>query len=367
VKRAYEIGAKNVHVEWADEEVTRLKYELAPSEAFLEFPMWRAKGFEEMAENNAAYLYIQASNPDLLAGIDPQRIQDANKTASTAMHKFNQYMMSDKISWSVVAYPSETWANKVFPSLPAEERVNALWSAIFRATRIDRDDPVEAWKEHANHLESKAKRLNERKYKALRYRAPGTDLTVELPERQLWVAAGSRNEKGTPFMPNLPTEEVFTAPLKTGVNGTLRSTKPLSYAGNLIENFSFTFQDGKIVKVTAEKGLETLQRLIETDEGSHYLGEVALVPHRSPISDSNLVFYSTLFDENASNHFAIGKAYPFCLEGGKEMSQEELAAQGLNDSLTHVDFMVGSGEMDIDGVLESGETEPVFRKGNWAF
>jgi aminopeptidase len=367
VKRAYEIGAKNVHVEWADEEVTRLKYELAPSEAFLEFPMWRAKGFEEMAENNAAYLYIQASNPDLLAGIDPQRIQDANKTASTAMRKFNQYMMSDKISWSVVAYPSETWANKVFPSLPAEERVNALWSAIFRATRIDRDDPVEAWKEHANHLESKAKRLNERKYKALRYRAPGTDLTVELPERQLWVAAGSRNEKGTPFMPNLPTEEVFTAPLKTGVNGTLRSTKPLSYAGNLIENFSFTFQDGKIVKVTAEKGLETLQRLIETDEGSHYLGEVALVPHRSPISDSNLIFYSTLFDENASNHFAIGKAYPFCLEGGKEMSQEELAAQGLNDSLTHVDFMVGSGEMDIDGVLESGETEPVFRKGNWAF
>jgi aminopeptidase len=367
VKRAYEIGAKNVHVEWADEEVTRLKYELAPSEAFLEFPMWRAKGFEEMAENNAAYLYIQASNPDLLAGIDPQRIQDANKTASTAMRKFNQYMMSDKISWSVVAYPSETWANKVFPSLPAEERVNALWSAIFRATRIDRDDPVEAWKEHANHLESKAKRLNVRKYKALRYRAPGTDLTVELPERQLWVAAGSRNEKGTPFMPNLPTEEVFTAPLKTGVNGTLRSTKPLSYAGNLIENFSFTFQDGKIVKVTAEKGLETLQRLIETDEGSHYLGEVALVPHRSPISDSNLIFYSTLFDENASNHFAIGKAYPFCLEGGKEMSQEELAAQGLNDSLTHVDFMVGSGEMDIDGVLESGETEPVFRKGNWAF
>jgi aminopeptidase len=367
VKRAYEIGAKNVHVEWADEEVTRLKYELAPSEAFLEFPMWRAKGFEEMAENNAAYLYIEASNPDLLAGIDPQRIQDARRTASTAMRKFNQYMMSDKISWSIVAYPSQAWADKVFPSLPAEERVDALWNAIFRATRIDRDDPVEAWKEHSSSLESKAKRLNDRKYKALRYRAPGTDLTVELPERHLWVAAGSRNEKGTPFMPNLPTEEVFTAPLKTGVNGTLRSTKPLSYAGNLIENFSFTFQNGKIVEVTAEKGLETLQRLVETDEGSHYLGEVALVPHRSPISDSNLIFYSTLFDENASNHFAIGKAYPFCLEGGKEMSQEEIVAQGLNDSLTHVDFMVGSGEMDIDGVLANGETEPVFRKGNWAF
>lgn len=367
VKRAYEVGAKNVYLEWSDDDVTRLKYELAPSEAFLEFPMWRAKGFEEMAENNAAYLYIDASNPDLLNGIDPQRIQDARKTSSAAMRRFNQYTMGEKISWSMVAYPSQAWADKVFPSLPAEQRVNALWKAIFEATRIDQDDPVLAWKRHSDTLEAKAKRLNDRKYKALHYRAPGTDLTVELPKKHFWVAAGSLNEKGTPFMANMPTEEVFTAPLKTGINGTLRSTKPLSYAGNLIENFSFTFKDGKIVEFTAENGLETLQGLVDTDEGSHFLGEVALVPHESPISNSNLIFYSTLFDENASNHFAIGRAYPFCLEGGKEMSLEELKDEGLNDSLTHVDFMVGSSEMDIDGILESGETEPVFRKGNWAF
>lgn len=367
VKRAYEVGAKNVYLEWSDDDVTRLKYELAPSEAFLEFPMWRAKGFEEMAENNAAYLYIDASNPDLLNGIDPQRIQDARKTSSAAMRRFNQYTMGEKISWSMVAYPSQAWADKVFPSLPAEQRVNALWKAIFEATRIDQDDPVLAWKRHSDTLEAKAKRLNDRKYKALHYRAPGTDLTVELPKKHFWVAAGSLNEKGTPFMANMPTEEVFTAPLKTGINGTLRSTKPLSYAGNLIENFSFTFKDGKIVEFTAENGLETLQGLVDTDEGSHFLGEVALVPHESPISNSNLIFYSTLFDENASNHFAIGRAYPFCLEGGKEMSLEEIQAEGLNDSLTHVDFMVGSSEMDIDGILESGETEPVFRKGNWAF
>lgn len=367
VRRAYEIGAHNVHIEWSDDEATRIKYELAPDEAFREFPMWRAQGFEEMARNNAAYLYIMASDPDLLKGIDPQRIQDARKTANTAMRPFNELMMADKISWSIVAYPSQAWADKVFPSLPAEERVDALWNAIFKATRIDRDDPVRAWKEHSHTLEAKAEKLNARKYKALRYRAPGTDLTVELPKKHFWVAAGSINEKGTPFIANMPTEEVFTAPLKTGVNGTLRSTKPLSFSGNLIDGFFLTFKDGKIIEYAAEKGLESLKRLIETDDGSHYLGEVALVPHRSPISESNLIFYNTLFDENASNHFAIGRAYPFCLEGGKEMGQEELLEHGMNDSLTHVDFMVGSGDMDIDGILESGETEPVFRMGNWAF
>lgn len=367
VKRAYEKGAKNVHVDWSDEDVTRIKFELAPDEAFLEFPMWRAKGFEELAAGGAAYLYIDASNPDLLKGIDPQRIQNWRRTASAAMRPFNNYTMADKISWSIVAHPSQLWADKVFPALPAEERVDALWSAIFQATRIQEDDPVQAWKEHSRNLEAHAKRLNERKYKSLHYTTPGTDLTVELPKGHHWVAAESVNEKGIPFMANMPTEEVFTAPLKTGVNGTVRSTKPLSYAGNLIENFSLTFKDGRIVDFTADKGLDTLQRLIETDDGSHYLGEVALVPHESPISNSNLIFYSTLFDENASNHFAIGKAYPFTLEGGKNMSEDEVKAHGLNDSLTHVDFMVGSGEMDIDGILENGDAEPVFRKGKWAF
>lgn len=209
--------------------------------------------------------------------------------------------------------------------------------------------------------------MNEKKYKKLHYKAPGTDLTIELPEGHLWAQGDSINEKGFTFVANMPTEEVFTAPLKTGVNGTVSSTKPLSYGGNLIDKFSLTFENGRIVNVTAEEGLEALQNLVEIDEGSHYLGEVALVPHQSPISDTNILFYNTLFDENASNHLAIGSAYAFCLEGGKEMDQEQIAAAGLNTSLTHVDFMIGSGEMDIYGVTADGTEEPIFLKGNWAF
>lgn len=368
VKKAYEAGAKTVLVDWFDDEVTRIKFELAPSEAFKEYPMWRAKGWEEMAANNAAFfLWIIADNPDLLKGIEPQRIADASKASSTAMQQFRSYTMSDKVSWSIVAVPSKEWADKVFPEVEEKLRVGALWDAIFRAIRADLENPVEAWKEHTNTLDSKADRLNERRYKLLHYRAPGTDLKVELPKGHIWVSGGSVNAQGAPFVANMPTEEVFTTPLKTGVNGTVASTKPLSYRGNLIENFSFTFKDGRIVDFQAEKGYENLKSLVETDEGSHYLGEAALVPHKSPISDTNLIFFNTLFDENASNHLAIGNSYAFCLEGGKTMSREELSEHGLNESLTHVDFMIGSAEMDIDGIREDGQSEPVFRKGNWAF
>ncbi|XEC96175.1 aminopeptidase [Paenibacillus tarimensis] len=367
VKRAYEVGARYVHVEWNDDDVTRTRYELAPDDSFQEFPMWKAKGWEEMAAGNAAFLSVIAANPDLLKGIDPKRIKDANIAASTALQAYRNYAMSDKISWSIVAVPSKVWADKVFPSLKEDDRVDALWEAIFKATRIDKDDPVEAWRGHTDILDSKAARLNERKYKALRYSAQGTDLEIELPASHIWVSAGSHNAKGTLFIANMPTEEVFTAPLKTGVNGTVTSTKPLSYGGNLIQNIRLTFKEGRIVDFNADEGYETLKGLIETDEGSHFLGEVALVPHKSPISDTNLIFYNTLFDENASNHLAIGKGYAFCLDGGKTMSKEELDRQGLNDSLTHVDFMIGSADMDIDGVLADGTTEPVFRKGNWAF
>src|SRR5690554_4440394 len=242
VKRAYEIGAKNVHVEWNDDVVTRTKYELAPDEAFLDFPMWRAKGWEEMAANGAAFLAIIAANPDLLKGIPSQRIKDATKASGTAMQAYRNYAMADKIAWSIVAVPSKAWADKVFPSVDENERIHTLWEAIFQATRVDLADPVQAWREHTDILDSKADHLNERKFKALHYTAPGTDLTIELAKNHKWVSAGSYNEQGTLFIANMPTEEVFTAPLKSGVNGTVSSTKPLSYAGNLIENFSFTFK-----------------------------------------------------------------------------------------------------------------------------
>lgn len=368
VKEAYEAGAKYVHVDWHDDQITRYRYELAPADSFKEYPiMWRAKGWEQMAEDNAAFLSVISANPDLLKGIDAERIKQANIAQGSAMQNFRKYTMSDKVSWSIVAVPNKVWADKVFPDLPADQRVDALWDAIFRATRIDHADPVAAWREHTKTLDSKAERLNERRYRALHYKSPVTDLTVELPEKHVWVSAGSHNEKGTLFIANMPTEEVFTAPKRDGVNGTVTSTKPLSYAGNLIENIRLTFKDGQIVDFSADTGYDTLKALIETDAGSRFLGEVALVPHESPISKTNLIFYNTLFDENASNHLAIGKGYAFCLDGGKSMDAAELARNGLNDSLVHVDFMIGSADMDIDGILPDGTREPVFRNGNWAF
>jgi aminopeptidase len=366
-KKAYEAGAQNVHVEWNDDQLTRIKFDLAPDDAFKEFPMWKAKGFEQMAEEGAAFLSIVSSNPDLLKGVDPDRIATANKTAGKAFEKYRNYIQADKVSWSIVAVPSKEWAAKVFPNDDSETQMEKLWEAIFHATRINKDDPVEAWKQHNAELHHKVDYLNKKKYKKLHYKAPGTDLTIELPEQHIWVGGGSTNELGIPFMANMPTEEVFTAPLREGVNGVVSSTKPLNYGGNLIENFSLTFKNGRVIDIQAEKGYETLKRLIEMDEGAAYLGEVALVPHNSPISQSNILFYNTLFDENASNHLALGSAYAFCIEGGKEMTREELAKKGLNSSITHVDFMIGSGEMDVDGELADGTREPIMRNGNWAF
>jgi len=366
-KKAYTAGAKQVFVDLADDEITRLRYELAPEDSFDFFPSWKAQEKELLAEGGAAFINVVSQSPDLLKGVESSKIAAFQKAAGQALSKYRQYVQSDKISWSVIASPSAEWAKKVFPGLPEEEQVPALWEAIFQAVRADVPNPTEAWVEHDNLLHTKVDYLNEKNYKKLHYTAPGTDLTIELPKGHLWCGAGSTNEKGLSFMANMPTEEVFSVPLKTGVNGYVASTKPLSYGGNIIDNFTITFENGRIVKVEAEQGQKVLENLIATDEGSHYLGEVALVPHDSPISNSNLLFYNTLFDENASNHLAIGSAYAFCIEGGKKMSREELTKNGLNESITHVDFMIGSEKMDIDGIKQDGTTEPIFRNGNWAF
>ncbi|MBJ9992703.1 aminopeptidase [Paenibacillus sp. S28] len=367
VEKAYDAGAKLVKVNWSDEIVTRLQYERADDEVFAIPPKWFAGEMIELVENGAAVLHVIAENPDLLKGIKQERIAMNQKTRGQAMAPYRAYQQADKFSWSIVAVPSPEWAAKVFPDVPESERVQKLWEAIFHTVRIDQEDPVGAWKQHLATLDEKSNILNAKKYKKLHYIAPGTDLTIELPEGHIWAAGESINEKGHSFVANMPTEEVFTAPLKTGVNGTVRSTKPLSYGGNIIDNFSITFENGRIVGVSAEQGQETLEHLVEMDEGAHYLGEVALVPHQSPISESNILYFNTLFDENASNHLAIGSAYAFCVEGGKNMNQEQLAERGLNTSVTHVDFMIGSGEMDIFGVNPDGSEEPVFKNGNWAF
>lgn len=366
-KAAYKAGAKNVHVEWNDEEVTRIKYLNAPEEAFKEYPMWKAKGYEEMAKEGAAFLSISASNPDLLKGVDPERIATANKTASKALEGYRSHTMSDKVCWCVISVPTKEWAKKVFPDLNEEESVQKLWESIFKAVRVDNTDPVNAWREHTDNLAKKVNFLNEKRFKKLHYWSSVTDLTIELPEKHIWAGGGGTSENGTYFVANMPTEEVFTMPKRDGVNGVVKSTKPLNYGGNLIENFTLKFENGKIVDFSAETGYETLKKLIETDEGSHYLGEVALVPCDSPISNTNIIFYNTLFDENASCHLAIGKAYPTNLEGGASMSKEELTKNGANTSLVHVDFMIGSSDLNIDGETYDGKAEPIFRNGNWAF
>ncbi|PQP81728.1 aminopeptidase [Paenibacillus sp. PCH8] len=367
VKAAYGKGAQLVKVNWSDEAVTRLHYDLAPDEAFSIEPKWLAAEMTELVEEGAAVLHVIAENPDLLNGVAQERIITSQKVRGKALEKYRSYQMADKFSWSIVAVPSPEWAAKVFPDLPEAQQVDRLWDVIFKTVRIGEQDAVAEWKIHLQNLDSRADLLNNKKYKKLHYTAPGTDLTIELPEGHIWVSGGSVNEQGHVFIANMPTEEVFTAPLKTGVNGTVRSTKPLSYGGNLIDGFSLTFENGRIVDYTADQGLDALKNLIEMDEGSHYLGEVALVPHQSPISDTNILFYNTLFDENASNHLAIGNAYAFCLEGGKTMSKDELIERGMNSSLTHVDFMIGSGEMNIHGITSEGTEEAIFLQGNWAF
>ncbi|HLR79716.1 MAG TPA: aminopeptidase [Bacillota bacterium] len=366
VKKAYELGAKDVHVQWNDDELTLLKYQHAPEEVLTHYPEWKVKLHDFYAEDGAAILSIFSTNPDLLKDIDSARIAKANKAAAKALANFRSYTMKDKITWSIISIPTGDWAQKVFPDQSRQQAIDRLWEAIVKIVRVDQDDPIAAWEKHNATLAKAQNILNEKKYKKLLFKAPGTDLEMELPDGHLWKGGSAVSEQGITFNPNMPTEEVFTLPHKYGVNGTVSSTKPLNYGGSLIDRFSLTFKDGKVVDYTAEQGEDILKHLLETDEGASRLGEVALVPHESPVSQSNLIFYNTLFDENASCHIALGKAYPTNLEGGSEMSLEELDQHGVNDSLTHVDFMIGSENLNIDGVKADGSTEAVFRQGTWA-
>ena len=367
VKKAYEAGAGRVHVQLTDDVFTRQFYENASEEEITNYPKWAALQRDELIEKKGALLWIDADNPDLLAGIDVERLTKQQKASGKALANYRAAAMKDDIAWSIVAVPSTAWAKKIFPELEAQQGVTALWNAIFATVRIGEGDAVDKWRKHITGLETRAAKLNEKHYKALHYTAPGTDLTIELAPEHLWLAASSKTPQDVTFVANMPTEEVYTLPNKTGVNGYVSNTKPLVYQGNIIDDFTLTFKDGKIIKAEAGIGNDLLQQLMSVDEGSRYLGEVALVPHESPISASGILFYNTLFDENASNHLAIGEAYPTCLAGGRDMTDAELAAAGANISITHEDFMVGSAEMNIDGILAAGTTEPIFYKGSWAF
>lgn len=366
-KEAYALGASEVIVKWADDVVNREQFIGTPQERLTDIPQYKIDESLDQVAKGASRISVRSSDPDALSGVDSDKIAAYQSAAGIALSEQRKATQANKVSWTVAAAAGAKWAAKVFPNLETEEeQVDALWDAIFKAVSLYDADPVESWAKKDITLNEKADELNKEQFVALHYTAPGTDLTVGLPEGHRWEGAGSDNVRGERFMANMPTEEVFTAPDANRVDGVVRSTKPLSYAGNTILDMEFTFKDGKVVNVTAEQGEEVLKNLVATDEGSARLGEVALVPDPSPISQSGIVFFNTLFDENASNHLALGSAYAFSLIGGTEMSEEELKAAGLNRSTIHVDFMIGSDKMDVDGIRKDGSTVPVFRNGDWA-
>lgn len=366
-KNAYEHGASDVFINWHDDALTKLKYENAPMQVFESFPKWRAEAMIDYAEKGAGFISIHADDPELLKDADPKKIAAANKSSGIGMKEFRKYTMNDINSWCVISIPTKGWASRVFSNVDEERAVELLWEAIFKATRMDLEDPVHAWQEHIRTLEQKVTYLNEKQFKSLHYTSSnGTDLTIELPEGHKWAGGDGPNSKGVRFVANMPTEEVFTLPHRDGVNGVVYSTKPLNYGGNLIDKFKITFKDGKVVDFEAEVGEEILKDLLDIDEGAKHLGEVALVPYSSPISQSNIVFLNTLFDENASCHLAFGRAYPTSIEGGENMSDEELEKAGVNNSLTHEDFMIGSKDLSIVGKTKTGEVIQIFMDGEWA-
>ena len=318
-------------------------------------------------EKKASRLGVRSSDPGALNGVSPERLSANAKASGVAFKPMQVAIQSNQVSWTVAAAAGKEWAKKVFPHAASEEEaVDLLWDQIFKTCRVYEEDPVAAWQEHAQRLDEKAKWLNQQQFTALHYQAPGTDLTLGLPKNHVWESAGALNTQNESFLPNMPTEEVFTAPDFRRADGYVSSTKPLSYNGNIIEGIKVTFEAGQIVDISAEQGDQVMKDLVFNNEGARALGECALVPDPSPISQSGITFFNTLFDENASNHLAIGAAYATSVQGGVVMTEAELDAAGLNRSDVHVDFMIGSNQMDIDGIREDGSRVPIFRKGDWA-
>ena len=367
VKEAYAHGAKEVLVNWLDDVIARERLVNVDVELLEQVHPQRITEMNYLLERKASRLVVLSEDPGAYDGVDPEKLSRNARALSQALQPMRQATQANKVSWTLGAASGLEWAKKVFPNAASdEEAVDLLWDQIFKTCRIYEEDPIKAWEEHEARLVAKAKVLNDEQFVKLHYTAPGTDLVLGMPKNHLWEAAGSVNAQGEHFIANMPTEEVFTAPDYRVADGYVTSTKPLSYNGNIIEGIKVTFKDGEIVDVTAEKGDEVMKKLVFDNAGARGLGEVALVPDKSPISQSGVTFFNTLFDENASNHLAIGQAYAFSIEGGTEMSQEELKEAGLNRSDVHVDFMIGSNKMNIDGIREDGTRVSIFRDGEWA-
>lgn len=365
VREAYAAGASFVDVRWDDDDVQLARFELAPDGTFDTISRWRVDAETETADAGGAVIAIRATNPNLLANVDAKRVSTYQKAWATYRQPYSAQVMTNRLNWNLISAPVGDWAALMFPDASAEEAVEKQWDAIFAATRADLPDPVAAWEEHLAHLKGRREALNAKQYAALHFRGGETDLTVGLADNHLWGGGAADTTGGITFTANIPTEEVWTAPHRERVDGVVVSTKPLSYSGVLIDGIRIEFRDGRIVNASARQGEAALKEMISTDEGSHRLGEVALVPHSSPISRSGLFFYNTLYDENAASHIAIGRAYRFNVAGGVDMTDEQFAQAGGNDSLTHVDWMIGSDQIDVDGITKDGNREPVMRGGEF--
>ncbi len=365
--KAYDAGASLVDATWLDDGMDLARIQHAPSDSLEEFPEWVVNGILEHVQNGGAMIAAAGRDPNLFRGQDEERVARVQKTYVQHLQPIMSYVTKSEINWLVIGAPTKAWARKVFPELPVDQALASLWELVFDICRVNEPDPVAAWQAHLADLAAHSAYMNGKQYTALHLTGPGTDLTVGLPDGHIWKGGAGVSKAGVPFTANIPTEEIFTMPHKDRVEGVVRATLPLSYGGALIDDFGMTFKDGRVVDLQAGVGETVLRRMIENDEGASRLGEMALTPQSSPIAQSGRLFYHTLFDENASSHIALGRAYADNLAGSADMTDEELAAAGVNISLIHVDFMIGSAEMDVDGIRADGVAEPVMRGGEWTF
>lgn len=368
VKQAYELGASEVVVHWNDEVVGKYKYVYGAEDIFNTFPEWQKESMEYYRKKGAAFLSVYATDPDILKEVDKTRVARFQKAKSLALKEYYENVMGNSNQWCVISVPTQAWAKRVFPELSTEVAISEMWKLILKIVRADKENPILEWENHLNTLKARMDYLNKKRFAKLIYRnSLGTNLEIGLPEGHKWISGGEKSKAGVEFVANIPTEEIFTMPHREKVNGVVVSSKPLIYGGSVIDKFTLTFKDGEVINYSAEVGEEILGKLLSMDENSKYLGEVALVEYDSPISKSERVFYNTLFDENASCHLAFGGAYPVCLENSEGQSEEELKERGMNNSLTHEDFMIGTEDMEIVGIDSEGRETTIMKNGNFVF
>lgn len=366
--KAYEVGASEVVVNWFDEISLKYKYLYGEDKIFDIFPEWQKEFYEYYRKKGAAFLSIYSTDPDVLKDVDKNRVARYEKAKGIALKEYRDNIMENSNQWSVVSIPTKAWARRVFPELKEEFAINEMWKLILHIVRADKEDPILEWENHLNILKNRMDYLNSKKFEKLIYKnSLGTNLEIGLPEGHRWISGGENSKEGVYFVANIPTEEIFTMPHREKVNGVVVSTKPLIYGGSTIKDFTLKFVDGKIVEYSAKVGEEILGKLLDIDENSRYLGEVALVEFKSPISKSKKIFYNNLYDENASCHLALGAAYPVCLENSEGLGEEELLEKGVNVSMIHEDFMIGSEDMEIIGVDKNGEETLLMKDGNFVF